>query len=504
MTRGRAGGRREEDMIDTFQGREAWPRIVSPLLALAALSYCVWRAHALSLTHDEALSYMGLAGRSWAELFMPQVIGSTANNHFLNSLAMKAGLDVFGPRELALRWLALGGGIAYCLAAWGLSRMTAAGGWARAAVLALLLGQPYVLDFFSLARGYGAGMGFGLAGIWLMLRRVRGGGSWRCGAAGMGCAMLAVMANLTFAHLFLALAGALLLGEALRSGLRGVWPWLAACAPPAALLILLYLQPVRLLMETENIFFGGSQGFVHDTVQGLLRCVLYAPEWSKAGLLPWAWGAALLVPASFAVWCLRRVPALGAQGAGASVFPWISVLLMTCGAGAVAQHVLLGTLYPMERGAIMYIPLFCLWIAALCRELPLAWGRGALWTVALCCAVNTAVNANLHYTRDWRYDACTRDFVRQAAAATHGRAISGRSSVIGLHWLNAPAAVSYLQIFDAFWLRWVSLRGSDPGQMDIALLPGDDDRLLRSGRFSIASRCPWSAPVLAYRVREGE
>ena len=64
------------------------------------LAYTAYRAHALSFTHDESLSYLFHASRSYWSVLNE---ADTANNHLLNTLAMKASASLFGTDPLALR-----------------------------------------------------------------------------------------------------------------------------------------------------------------------------------------------------------------------------------------------------------------------------------------------------------------------------------------------------------------------------------------------------------------
>lgn len=476
------------------------------LIVGSMLFYCVWRARALSLTHDEALSYMAYANRPWQELFSWQVIGMSANNHLLNSLAMKLGLQQAGAKEWALRWLSMAGAGMYCLGAWALARRMAreAGPWWGAGILLTLLAQPYVLDFFSLARGYGPAMGFGLAALPLLLRRVADRRAWGWGAAALVCGMGSVLSNLAFTHFFLALVLALLVAECARGGIRGVLAWLGAMALPVLVLAWVYTVPVRLLMASNNLFFGGQDGFVRDTVQGLLRCALYAPWAKDAPLLVLAWGLALTVLLAPFIWWRREGRRLRNKGYLQRPFFWFTLLLWSCAAAAVAQRLVLGSLYPIERAALYYIPLFLLWCAALCLELPRSTGRGLLSALALACALHFMFNANLRYSRDWRYDACTKNFALQAARRAKPLFWPAPRMTIAVDWLNAPALAAYLQIHDVRWLFWLDVRDADLRSADYALFSDKKNPRLRSGDFKIIGQCSCNDAALLQNTLRAE
>ena len=108
------------------------------------------RAESLSFTHDESLSYLNYVKRPISSVLSRE---TDANNHPLNTSAMKLGDALFGPDELALRWSAVLAFVVYAVALVIILRHVER---LSIRVLGLLLGlaNPYVLDFF-LARGYG-------------------------------------------------------------------------------------------------------------------------------------------------------------------------------------------------------------------------------------------------------------------------------------------------------------------------------------------------------------
>src|SRR5688572_10884097 len=110
------------------------------------LGYSVYRAVHLSLVHDEALSYAIVAQDAhWRH---------TANNHHLNTAAMDWAYHQMGGREWSLRLANVLAHVVYLAA--GMLILRKLNAWA-----AILLGfgllnlNPFLLDFFGLARGYG-------------------------------------------------------------------------------------------------------------------------------------------------------------------------------------------------------------------------------------------------------------------------------------------------------------------------------------------------------------
>ncbi|MBO9565332.1 MAG: hypothetical protein J7621_21325 [Niastella sp.] len=107
----------------------------------------------MDMTHDEAYSFKLIKTNYFTALF------GSANTHWLNSFFMEILNMVFGDSP---GWLRLHSVMAFPFFAWAIYRLGnfIKGMPARIIFYALLLLNPYVLDFFSLARGYGLAMTF--------------------------------------------------------------------------------------------------------------------------------------------------------------------------------------------------------------------------------------------------------------------------------------------------------------------------------------------------------
>jgi uncharacterized membrane protein len=132
-------------------------------LAGACLAYVVARAANVPFTYDESYSYFHFVGAPLRTvLFFRGDV--TENNHSLNSLLMTLSAHVAGNSELALRLPNVVAFVGYAAAVLYLVRRlqhTASG--ILGAVLLLM--NPFVLEIFSLARGYGLALCFVLGSM---------------------------------------------------------------------------------------------------------------------------------------------------------------------------------------------------------------------------------------------------------------------------------------------------------------------------------------------------
>ncbi|MCU0600181.1 MAG: hypothetical protein MUE70_13110, partial [Desulfobacterales bacterium] len=131
------------------------------------MGYTASRAYLLSFTHDESftwLNYVNQASLIDIITINPVIM---ANDHILNSLMMKFFSSFLGNNQFVLRLQSLLAHLLYIICSIGLvSRFN--NQWYALGSFILLNVNPYMLDFFSLARGYALGNGFLMASMYFI------------------------------------------------------------------------------------------------------------------------------------------------------------------------------------------------------------------------------------------------------------------------------------------------------------------------------------------------
>lgn len=139
-------------MLENNESKIKLANTVLKISIFFIFAYIFLRSILVCFTHDESLSYTILTGNE-SQLF-------TANNHWLNTILMKCCSLILGYSEWSLR---LPNVLTFGLYAYSiikilqLSKLHYLTIWL--AILVFFL-NPFLLDFFALARGYGLGMGF--------------------------------------------------------------------------------------------------------------------------------------------------------------------------------------------------------------------------------------------------------------------------------------------------------------------------------------------------------
>jgi len=190
------------------------------LIGIGLLIYTTLRAYHIGLTCDEASTYLSHTSRNLWTCFFSDACWSDANNHWLNTFLMQKSIAMFGVSELSLRLPNLLGHLLYLVASFFLVKKNSTNFWIALAGFCILNFNPFLLEFFALARGYGLGIGCMMVSITfffsylkhLPTERSSKKAMWLIGSFVM--AILTVLSNFIFLNYFTALIGIFLLDAA--------------------------------------------------------------------------------------------------------------------------------------------------------------------------------------------------------------------------------------------------------------------------------------------------
>ena len=455
--------------------------MAAAIAAAMASLYVGLRASSVPFSYDEAYTYLHFVGAPLGTILFG---GShpSANNHTLNSLLMTLSASVFGSSELALRLPNLVAFVAYAGAAWRLARRFSRVVPAVAALVLLLL-NPFLLEIFSLARGYGLALA---AVLWslvaLAASRERGIPDrilLRRQTQALVLGGLSVFANLAFLNVFLPLA-AVVVAARWRRGSRGNGdsPFGALGGPAAVVAVVaLYAGPaIWRLRGAHELYYGGMQGFWSDTVGSLVRCSLYLRPYGPA-LFPFlvAGVAAVLAVAFWIAYGMLR----DSEGSNRTTDLLVDLLaVLVLGALAcVLEHVLFRTPFPINRTAVWMLPLFLLLAAAEIDVGASSGGRllraaaGLLAGGAVvACAAHLALSANTRFAILQYHDADTKQMLTDLASLRRPDGAPGRVS-LRASWELIPS-IEYYRLTRP--LSWLDPATVVPGPANAAFVSAKD------------------------------
>lgn len=326
----------------------ATERVVYVAVAALTMVYVLVRAATVPLVHDECASVLWFVqSGEW----LPDRSHQDANNHFLSTGIGVFMYRTFGPGMAVLR---SGSVAAFAFYAWAVWRL---GGYVqdrrvRWCFWPGMLLCPFVLDFFSMFRGYG----FALAGIMIAMDGlIRYAAAPRMGGllrTLLGCCLggAAIVALVPVWGIIIAALMLVLLKHRSILGSEKVALHLASIAVLGVMPISYAVTISLRLLELGLLYHGSLDGFMPVTITSLARYVLGSGAWPVPQIVVSA-AMLTLVMASVTV---RRAGRINAPLVVVTFLLW---------ADALARIVLArgyGVNYPEDRAGIHFVPLLIL------------------------------------------------------------------------------------------------------------------------------------------------
>jgi hypothetical protein len=465
------------------------------LCSFALFAYSCVRAYKLSFTHDESLSYSILMGDvRWK---------STANHHPLNTLFMGWADRWLGSSEWQLRlpnvishMLYLGFGL-LLLGALRHSEAILLG-------FALLNLNPFLLDFFSLARGYGLALGLTVSALFFLWQAWRQPGL--IGRAGLlflslTCASLADLANFSWLNVHLPLLAVSVI-VLLYDGSRLI-PWnrkaiglLILIAGSNIWFIWNLARRILALRLQRELYGRGTNDFITDTLGSLVGTYFYTRPYSPG--LQWSIVAVMIVAfAASTAWVIYRI--FKERRISFTTILWMIVAAAV--AEPLLEHLFLAAEYPIDRIALFYVPLGAVLTAFVIDQVPLSLGTlprvlGRTFCLLLVAwmAAHLLRTANTHYTITWIYDANTKAAVSEIAR--HQDTLKRGDIIdIGNSWLFAPAINFYRTTWHYDWLSPATRDGLSWDRNDV-IYCFTEDLEKQPQNYTVIERYPDTGSVL--------
>ncbi|MBK8967377.1 MAG: hypothetical protein R3D58_06210 [Saprospiraceae bacterium] len=441
------------------------------LIALAYLFYLALRLLKIPMTQDEvATCYNHVPRAVWDILTYAK--DAVPNNHILNTLSIKFVTGLFGMSPLTARLpVFIVGGVLYTLCALALAYRIGSTGFLKVLSLVVLLGNPFMAEFFSLARGYGMSIGLQMAALYFSWRFVENRRPTHLIAA-VFSAGLAVWASFTVLYFYLPwwlFMGILIFQKSGGAGERQ--RQFAILAGGAVLLAAICILPVSRMHSDDQLHFWGTAGFIPETLFPLIRSSIMGHPYFDHYTLEVFLGliTAFTVAASaLALW--RWFKNKGRLGQDL----WFFAAFLL--AGTVTANLLIVYILDIPflnpRTAIFYYPPFALLLLGTGIAFWEKYGKPAFWflvPLGLFTLVNFDNNRNLKQSYEWSYDQGT---VRVLDLIKAAYVVENRTEPFTLdcHWLHQNSLHFHLEFDPASYSKYVRMpnhyHGNEPPRAD--------------------------------------
>lgn len=447
------------------------------VVASSLFAYVAYRAFHLSFTHDESLTFSILFGN--------EIYTNSANNHLLNTYLMDFCLRIWGDTEGVLRLPNVFGFIIYAFFSYKISKRLTSSLLQITCFLLLLL-NPFILDFFSLARGYGLSLAMMVGSIYFLLKISDNHKSLIDNYLFALFSIYAVIANFTLLIFYLAVMSVWgfiwmyhekwkffirLIPRLPRSARSDIYPfWIILIAHS---IILFNLMKFLFYLKSINgLYAGGTSGFVNSVVDSNIVALLYNENMSTDFLKD-----ILVYVVCFLfllIFTCNFISILKKPFSKSSLI--LIVVLVLCIIIPIVQNRVLGILYPTERTASFYYILWVLPCVFYAFEKPILKNihTVSIYSFTGFIILNFINTANLKYCNTWKYDADTKDMML-IVNQLHIEKKLPNSVQLSVFWLNEPAAKRYYR--PQLYYDWITINRFEVDKIqmdDIYFLPEEE------------------------------
>lgn len=490
--------------------------IATFIIGASIFGYTCLRAYSLSFTHDESVTYLNFVCSSIEDILTFDGL-SPSNNHLLNSLLMKASASLFGPKEFFLRLPNLIAHIFYLYATFLVacrlnSPLIGLGGFI------ILNSNPFLLDFFSIARGYGLALCFLMLSMYYFLLNLEEiAERSRHAYLSSFSALLATLSNFTFLGAFFSITAVLFASNIAKMrwawqnskplrvktcSARGIVLQIAVVYTAAALTV---LPLVAKLYTMGELYFGGNSGFWSNTLTSLVKISLYDHLYlyeNKIVALNVSILTIVLSAMLLFIYQARtpRYDHLACRGKA------LVAVVLTSALITVLQKHMLGIPYLEERTAVFFIPIFYLVgisfldsLSAFSSITPKLASLLLLLVFTSWSAFHAIRSANLTHTLPRRYDSETKQMVNDLA---HLRVAAGANKPrirLGASWVFEPTINFYRVARNPAWLGTVTRDDLDR-DCDFYYYQASDKPLMSGRPIAIIKEYPIAGNVLARAI----
>ena len=441
----------------------------------------------ISITNDEAYSFYLVKTN-----YINALVG-TANTHWINSVFIKLESLLLGNEVWMWRLHMLFFFVLYLLAARAIAVKYFDGVWTWVVFL-LLVSNPYLNDFFSIARGYGPAVAFMSWAVYFFAANFQQYNK-RTFLYACICAALAVLSNYTLLYFFLP-AGLVVAAVILRKQLHGfrIRENKMALVVVAGTFLFAVANLLFIKYYTGDLETGGSISFVYDTIGSLIKNTSYGYLTATPVTASWILFLVIIFLFSFAVANYRAANKIG-------LFHFVTATLMGALMIGLVFHLLFQTPYNEGRTAVYLYPLIILSIVAgivlLLKKQPIF--KNGVAVLLVCCSIAAAVFSIKSAYTDFCFEARDQVGIDNAMLALKNRYTA--DTTIALPSWHFGVHANYYQFLqpDAYAFRTLKYEYPETRvhtdsvitiikQCDVVVLyPASDTAVLQKAGFRFAA-----------------
>jgi hypothetical protein len=453
-------------------------------VSVLLLIYTGYRAASLSFTIDESISFNTFVPLKFMDIVSYKI--PLANNHMINSICIKYISVFFGTSEFLLRLPSLLSHGFYLVFTYLILRKLTSPLNVLSGFLLLNL-NPFMLDFFSLARGYAMALSFTVSSVYFFFNYVETNKVkniiWS-----LILAMLAMLSSFSWSIYYVSLIVLINIRWITSYNHFDFKDLIRKNRPVficSILLIVILFEPIRKLTKGHEFYDGGRTSFWHDTVGSLVNATMYGQSYENSFTVFLKYFIAIISLFLIIVFIYNFFNQKGKISSDKFMLAVLLLVLpyLVC----IIQHFLLKSLFLINRMALFLIPLFLISVIFLVNEagsfkLKLI-SSSLLLVLASVFLIHTVLSLNTSFTVKWRYDSDTRNVLTDLENEV--KTDDEPMVKLGAMWLYKPTVNFYRTTRKYKWLEQISTDDYRNSNYDYYYLPDSCMNFIAVNNLSI-------------------
>ena len=425
-------------------------------ISIGLLIYVGLKAGSTSFTHDESFTYLRYVHEPFMDIISYK--RPYTNNHILNTVLVKYSEHFFGNSELALRLPNILACVLYLIYVFKLLKKVAVVLIIPCFIVLIL--NISLVDFFSLARGYGLSFAFMLMSIYHLIRYFDTFSKKDLILFNVG-AFFAVLSNFSLLNFYVAALVVYNVMSLIHSKLNSDKSYRFFKTNRIHLISLVVFiavlyEPIRRISKQGMLDFGGKTGILEDTFGSLIRGVCYETV-IPMGILYMILAFIVIMLIAIGVLIAKNMYTRNSAFLNTHrpllivYFTLLCIIIVS-----LAQHILIHNDFYTGRFALFLYPLLMLNFIYLMNYVFEAHYKKTVIVLsgglAFLLLLNFSANMNLYFFQEWKYDWGTKTAIDVLTKEYLKKSTSKHKVKLGVNWLFEPTTNFYRYTRNLTWL----------------------------------------------------
>ena len=375
-------------------------------IGLLLLFLVTKEAYVLPLTHDEGNTIYCSTTPVWDIVSYKDPV---PNNHILNTLCIKCSSAIFGEQLFTDRLHNVLSFIPFFIFSILIGFSILKDSWLRAGWIALVSLQPFVLDFYSITRGYGLSLSFMVVSLYYFYRRISDGNTHYLIKSAVFAAV-GVYANFTLINYYIPLILLLTVDTFMsdfkqdkKKCLRNII-WLFIIS---TIIAFISSVPIYKMVTTKQFVYWGSTGFFQDTARHLILSLRSGTEYIGATS-----DQVYISVLTFIVLVITCGLLLWKKSTSQKIFVYSIGMLITVMMYNVLQQYVGGVPFLNARTALFFVPLVSICVMLSVQNIynfRKSIGLPMAMVITMLCCQHFVRGYDVKSSFEWYYDQNTYD-----------------------------------------------------------------------------------------------